>query len=53
MVSANADEPAYRIIQRLRAARIGLAGVIDSNKRLLGIVTTEDMIKRLMQIGRF
>jgi CBS domain containing-hemolysin-like protein len=53
MVSASAGEPAYRIIQRLRAARIGLAGVIDSNKRLLGIVTTEDMIKRLMQIGRF
>jgi putative hemolysin len=53
MVSASASEPAYRIIQRLRAARIGLAGVIDSNKRLLGIVTTEDMIKRLMQIGRF
>jgi predicted transcriptional regulator len=34
-------------------ARIGLAGVIGSNKSLLGIVTTEDMIKRLMQIGRF
>jgi CBS domain containing-hemolysin-like protein len=48
-VTANAAEPAYRILQRLRAARLGLAAVLDPEKRLLGIVTGEDMIKRLVQ----
>jgi CBS domain containing-hemolysin-like protein len=51
IVTANDNEPAYRIIQRLRAARLGLAAVIDSQRRLIGIVTGEDIIKRLMQIG--
>jgi len=49
IVTANASEPAYRILQRLRAARLGLAAVLDSQKRLIGIVTGEDMIKRLVQ----
>jgi putative hemolysin len=51
IVTATDNEPAYRIIQRLRAARLGLAAVIDSQRRLIGIVTGEDIIKRLMQIG--
>jgi CBS domain containing-hemolysin-like protein len=49
IVTANDSEPAYRIIQRLRAARLGLAAVLDSQKKLIGIVTGEDMIKRLVQ----
>jgi CBS domain containing-hemolysin-like protein len=49
IVTANDDEPAYRIIQRLRAARLGLAAVVDSQRRLIGIVTGEDTIKRLVQ----
>jgi len=49
IVTANADEPAYRIVQRLRAARLGLAAVIDSQKRLIGVVSSEDTIKRLVQ----
>jgi CBS domain containing-hemolysin-like protein len=49
IVTADAGEPAYRIIQRLRAARLGLAAVLDSQKKLVGIVTGEDMIKRLVQ----
>jgi CBS domain containing-hemolysin-like protein len=53
IVTANESEPAYRIIQRLRAARLGLAAVIDSQKNLIGIVTGEDTIKRLVQVGRF
>jgi CIC family chloride channel protein len=53
IVTANDDEPAYRIIQRLRAARLGLAAVLDSQRRLIGIVTGEDIIKRLVQIGAF
>lgn len=49
IVTANESEPAYRVIQRLRAARLGLAAVVDSQKRLIGIVTGEDTIKRLVQ----
>jgi DNA phosphorothioation-dependent restriction protein DptG len=51
IVTATEDEPAYRIVQRLRAARLGLAAVTDSQKRLIGIVTGEDIIQRLVQIG--
>jgi len=49
IVIARDAEPAYRIIQRLRAARLGLAAVIDSQRKLIGIVTGEDAIKRLVQ----
>src|SRR3954471_7135380 len=49
IVIARDAEPAYRIIQRLRAARLGLAAVIDSQRKLIGIVTVEDAIKRLVQ----
>ena len=49
IVTARDAEPAYRIIQRLRAARLGLAAVIDSQRKLIGIVTVEDAIKRLVQ----
>ena len=51
VVTANESEPAYRIVQRLRTARLGLAAVVDSQKRLVGVVTGEDIIKRLVQIG--
>ena len=53
IVTANEDEPAYRIIQRLRAARLGLAAVVDAKRKLVGIITGEDIIKRLVQIGAF
>ncbi len=49
VVIARDAEPAYRIIQRLRAARLGLAAVIDAQRKLIGIVTAEDAIKRLVQ----
>jgi putative hemolysin len=53
IVIARDAEPAYRIIQRLRAARLGVAAVIDSQRNLIGIVTGEDAIKRLVQVGGF
>jgi CBS domain containing-hemolysin-like protein len=53
IVTAREAEPAYRIIQRLRAARVGLAAVTDSQRKLIGIVTGEHAIKRLVQVGRF
>jgi magnesium and cobalt exporter, CNNM family len=48
IIFAGEDEPAYRVIQRLRAARLGLAAVVDAQKKLIGIATGEDMIKRLV-----
>ncbi|HZJ38683.1 MAG TPA: CNNM domain-containing protein [Chthoniobacterales bacterium] len=51
IVTAAENEPAYRIIQRMRAARLGLAAVLDSKKQLVGIVTGEEIIKRLVQVG--
>ena len=50
-VAVTENEPAYRIIQRLRATRLGLAAVINSERRLIGFVTGEDAIKRLVQIN--
>jgi CBS domain containing-hemolysin-like protein len=49
IVIADEDESAYRVIRRLRAARLSLAAVIDAQKQLLGIVTVEDLIKRLIR----
>jgi putative hemolysin len=48
MVMTSEEEPAYRIVQRLRAARLGLAAVLDQKKTLRGIVTIEDLIRRLV-----
>jgi putative hemolysin len=48
IVTANEEEPAYRIVQQLRAARLGLAAVLDDKKGLRGIVTIEDLIRRLV-----
>jgi CBS domain containing-hemolysin-like protein len=49
IVTANEDESATRIVQRLRAARLGLAAVLDRQSNLSGIVTIEDLIRRLVQ----
>jgi len=49
IVTANEEESAYRIVQRLRAARLGLAAVLDRQSNLSGIVTIEDLIHRLVQ----
>jgi magnesium and cobalt exporter, CNNM family len=48
IVTTTDDEPAYRIMQQLRAARIGLAAVVDQKKKILGIVVIEDLIRRLV-----
>jgi putative hemolysin len=48
VVVTNEDEPAYRIVQRLRAARLGLAAVLDRERTLRGIVTIEDLVRRLV-----
>lgn len=48
IVTTNEEEPAYRIAQQLRAARLGLAAVLDGKKKIRGIVTIEDLIRRLV-----
>lgn len=51
IVLATEDEPAFRVVQRLRAARLGLAAVIDRKNNLAGIVTIEDLIRRLVSLS--
>jgi len=48
IVTTSEDEPAYRLVQQLRAARLGLSAVLDEKKNLRGIVTVEDLIRRLV-----
>jgi magnesium and cobalt exporter, CNNM family len=48
IVTTTEEEPAYRVIQRLRAARLGMAAVTTRGQRLVGVVTAEDLIKRLV-----
>ncbi len=49
IVVAHENEPASRVIQRLRAARLGLAAVVDQKRNLIGVVTSEDLIRRLVR----
>ncbi|PYK12941.1 MAG: hypothetical protein DME65_03050 [Verrucomicrobia bacterium] len=48
IVTTSEDESAYRVVQQLRATRLGLAAVLDRKKRFSGIVTIEDLILRLI-----
>ncbi len=49
IISAAENESAYRIIHRLRAARLTLAAVRGRRGQLIGIVTIEDLVRRLVQ----
>ena len=48
IVTTTEDEPAFRIVQQLRTARLGLAAVVDKKRNFRGIVTIEDLIRRLV-----
>ena len=48
IVTTTGEEPAYRVVQQLRAARLGLAAVVDKDKTFCGIVTLDDLIQRLV-----
>src|SRR5436309_14726737 len=48
IVTTTEEEPAYRIVQQLRAARLGLPAVVDQKKSFCGIVAIEDLIRRLV-----
>jgi putative hemolysin len=49
MVTVQESEPASRAVQRLRAARLGLAAVVDQRRNLIGMVTSEDLFARLVR----
>ena len=49
MVTVQESEPAARAVQRLRAARLGLAAVVDQKRNLIGVVMSEDLIARLVR----
>ena len=49
IITASENEPAYRVVGRLRAARIGLAAVTDSRQRSIGIVALEDLVRQLVK----
>jgi putative hemolysin len=51
IVKANADEPAYSIVRKLRAARVTMAVVLDTTGRQIGVVTWEDLIRRLVTVA--
>jgi CBS domain containing-hemolysin-like protein len=49
MVTVQENEPAARAIRRLRAARLGLAAVVDQKQNLIGVVAAEDLVARLVR----
>ena len=49
IVTTSESDSAYRVVRRLRAARIGLAAVVDSQSRLTGIVALEDLVRQLVR----
>ena len=49
MVTVQDSEPAARAVQRLRAARLGMAAVVDQKRNLIGFVASEDLIARLVR----
>jgi putative hemolysin len=49
IITASESESANRVVRRLRAARIGLAAVIDSRHNFTGIVALEDLIRHLVR----
>jgi len=49
IITASENESAYRVVRRLRAARISLAAVIDRHERSIGIVALEDLVRQLVK----
>lgn len=49
IVSVGAQEQAYQVIQKMRAARISLAVVKDQDSKVAGIVNSEVVISRLVK----
>ena len=48
IVKVAPDEPAYSVLRKLRAARTTLAAVLEAGAKPVGIVTWEELVKRLV-----
>ena len=48
IVITNEEDSAYRVVLQLRAARLGLAAVVNRKKNFCGIVTIEDLVRCLV-----
>ncbi len=48
IVITNEEDSAYRVVLQLRAARLGLAAVVDRKNNFCGIVTIEDLVRCLV-----
>ncbi len=46
------NEPALRVLRRLRAGRLGAAAVFDGATNFAGIVRTADLVQRLVRQGQ-
>jgi putative hemolysin len=51
IVKVNANEPAHSIVRKLRAARVTMAVVLNASGQQIGIVTWEDLIRRLVSVA--
>jgi putative hemolysin len=51
IVKVNANDPAHSIVHKLRAARVTMAVVLDQQGKQLGVVTWEDLIRRLVSVA--
>lgn len=49
VLSVAESEPAYGIIGKLRAARLGLAVVVDAGGKAIGVVRLEELVRRLVR----
>jgi putative hemolysin len=49
IITTSENESAYPLVRRLRAARVGLAAVVDRQARLAGIVALEDLVRQLVR----
>ncbi len=48
IVTVGADEPAYQVVGKLRLARLSLAAVVDGEGKTVGVVSSEDIVRRLV-----
>ena len=51
ILSLGADDPAPTALRRLRASPQGLASVLDENRKVIGIVTLEDLLNPLVRVA--
>jgi putative hemolysin len=49
IITTSENESAYPLVRRLRAARVGLAAVVDRQSKLSGIVALEDLVRQLVR----